>query len=249
MKILAAVVTVALALLGGSWWYARTLIPPTQHDPVSVVIADIQNNTNDPAFDRTLEPTLRRALEDATFVSAYDRTRIFATFGVRPGDKLDEESGRVIAVKQGLGVVLSGSIDPRGNGFEVSLRAVQAVTGDVVSSVRRRASSKEQVLEVVTRLASDVRSALGDETSDSDKLLAMKACPRRRWRSSVTTRRRWKANREARPTRRCKAWCSPPRWIRSLVSATRGWRRSLETSAGCRTPKGISRKRSVTLKG
>ena len=175
MKIMAAVVTIGLALLGANWWYARTLIPPTQHDPVSVVIADIQNNTNEPAFDRTLEPTLRRALEDATFVSAYDRSRIRQTLLVQPPDKLDEEAARAIAVKQGLGVVVSGSIDRRGNGYELSVRAVQSVTGEVISSGRSRASSKEQVLEVVTRLVSDVRTALGDETSESDQLFAMRS--------------------------------------------------------------------------
>ena len=103
MKIMAAVVTVALALLGGTGGTPGTLIPPTQHDPVSVVIADFQNNTNEPAFDRTLEPTVKRALEDATFVSAYDRSRIRRTLGVQPPDKLDEEAAREIAVKQGLG--------------------------------------------------------------------------------------------------------------------------------------------------
>jgi tetratricopeptide (TPR) repeat protein len=175
MKILAAVVTVALALLGGSWWYARTLIPPTQHDPVSVVIADIQNNTNDSSFDRTLEPTLRRALEDATFISAYDRSRIRSTLLVQPPDRLDEEAARAIAVKQGLGVVISGSIDRRGNGYELSMKAVQSVTGDVISSVRDRASNKEQVLQVVTRVVSDILTALGDETSEADQLFAMRS--------------------------------------------------------------------------
>ena len=80
-----------------------------------------------------------------------------------------------IAVKQGLGVVVSGSIDRRGSGYEISVRAVQSVTGEVISSVRSRASSKEQVLEVVTRLVSDVRTALGDETSESDQLFAMRS--------------------------------------------------------------------------
>ena len=56
MKIMAAVVTIALALLGGNWWYARTLIPPKAHDPVTVIVADVQNSTSDPSFDRTLEP-------------------------------------------------------------------------------------------------------------------------------------------------------------------------------------------------
>ena len=49
------------------------------------------------------------------------------------------------------------------------------MTGEVVSSTRGRASSKEQVLEVVTRLVTTVRTALGDETSDSDQMLAMRS--------------------------------------------------------------------------
>ena len=48
-----------------------------------------------------------------------------------PPEKLDEAAAREIAVKQGLGVVLSGSIDRRGNGYEISVKAVQTVTGEV----------------------------------------------------------------------------------------------------------------------
>ena len=53
----------------------QALAPPVQHDPMSVVIADFQNNTSDAAFDGVLEPMLRRALEGASFISAYDRNR------------------------------------------------------------------------------------------------------------------------------------------------------------------------------
>jgi eukaryotic-like serine/threonine-protein kinase len=174
MPLVLAIVGALLSLSVASWWFSRGPALPVVHDPVSVVIADFQNNTTEPGFDDAVEQTVKRALEDATFVSAYDRNRLRG-LQVVPPDNIDEEAGRVIAVKQGLGVVISGAIDPRGNGFEVSIRAVQAATGDVISSVRRRASSKEQVLEAVTRLASDVRTALGDETSDSDKLLAMRS--------------------------------------------------------------------------
>ena len=47
-----------------------------------MVIADFQNGTNDPTFDGTLEPMLRRALEGAGFISAYDRNGIGRTLGV-----------------------------------------------------------------------------------------------------------------------------------------------------------------------
>ena len=61
-----------LALVAGAWWYGK-IDPPVRREPLSVVIADFQNRTDDAVFDRTLEPFLRLVLEGADFVSAYDR--------------------------------------------------------------------------------------------------------------------------------------------------------------------------------
>jgi tetratricopeptide (TPR) repeat protein len=175
MKLLAAVITLAIALIGGSWWYAQTLIPPAAHDPVTVLIADFENKTNDPMFDHTLEQTLRRALEGAGFISAYDRSRIRSAFGVQPPEKLDEAAARQVAMKQSLGVVLSGSIDRKGDGYEVSMKASQPITGNVTATARDRASSKDQVLGTVTKLATAVRKVLGEKTSESNQLFAMRS--------------------------------------------------------------------------
>ena len=173
-RLIAASVTLVAALVTGTWWLTRTPPPPKQHDPVSVVIADFQNGTNDPAFDHTLEQTLRRALEGAGFISAYDRSRIRSTFGVPPPEKLNEVTARELAVKQGLGVVLSGSIENRGNGYEISVKATQTATGKAIVAVQGRASNKDQVLGAATKLATTVRKGLGDQTSGSAQLLGMK---------------------------------------------------------------------------
>ena len=57
----------------GTWWFTWTPPPPKQHEPVAVLIADFENTTGDPAFDHTLEPMIKRALEEAGFISAHDR--------------------------------------------------------------------------------------------------------------------------------------------------------------------------------
>jgi serine/threonine protein kinase/Flp pilus assembly protein TadD len=175
LPLVAAVVSLLLALSAGTWWYQRRLIPPKQHEPVTVLIADLRNNTGDSAFDHTLEPMLRRALEDAGFISAYDRSRVRAAFGVPTPEKLDDAAAWELALKQGVGVVLSGSIDRRGSGYEVSVNAAQTVTRKVVASARSRASKKDQVIEAATKLVTTVRKSLGDETSDSAQLLATKS--------------------------------------------------------------------------
>jgi tetratricopeptide (TPR) repeat protein len=173
-RTLLATAALVVLLLGGTFYGTRWLTaPPVVHDPVTVVIADFQNGTGDPTFDITLAQTARRALEGASFINAYDRTRI-SVIGVPRPEKLDEVAARELALKQGLGVVLAGSIQPRGNQYEISVKAAQTVTNDVIADVKAVASSKEQVLETATRLMAGVRSALGDDTSESNQLFAMR---------------------------------------------------------------------------
>jgi serine/threonine protein kinase/Flp pilus assembly protein TadD len=160
-----------LALSVGIWFYTR---PPEQHDPVSVVIADFENRTSDPALNRVLEPMLRRALEGAGFITAFDRNAVTRTFGVQPPDQFGEVAARELAVKQGLGVVLTGTLDaqPRG-GYRISVKATQAVTGDTIMNAQGTASSNDEILEASTRLMTRVRNALGDDESESSQMFAM----------------------------------------------------------------------------
>ena len=170
-----AIVSAALAvaaLVGGTWYVTRTPPPPRQHEPVSVVIADIDNRTGDAAFDHTLEPILKLALDDAGFITAYDRNAIRNLAVQRPA-KLDEKTALEIAIKQGLPVVLSGSVARNGAEYAVSLKAAKPLTGEVIADETDRAYGKEQVLAVATRLAARVRTALGDDTSESNRIFVM----------------------------------------------------------------------------
>ena len=138
-----------------------------------MIIADFENRTNDPAFDRTLEPLLRIVLEGAGFVTAYDRNQIRSRLGVLPPDQLTETAAREVAVKQGLSIVFSGSIDNAGTGYGISVKATQALTGNVIVSAQDTVSNKDQVLAVATKLVTTVRQALGDDTSDATRLYGM----------------------------------------------------------------------------
>jgi tetratricopeptide (TPR) repeat protein/tRNA A-37 threonylcarbamoyl transferase component Bud32 len=168
MPLLVAVGLLGLVLTAGTWWYTRNLLPPPEHDPVTVMIADLTNTTNDAEFDGSLEPILKLALEGAGFISAYSRTDLAR---VQPGpvpERLDEAAAQEVATKQGLGVVLSGSVSRRGNAYDLALRATQAVTGEVIATVDDTASRKDQVLTVAADLANEIREALGDETTSDD---------------------------------------------------------------------------------
>ena len=69
-------------------------------------------------------------------------------------------------------MIVAGSIAPQGGGYNVAVRLVQAVTGNVIATADRRASNKDDVVAAATRLAASVRTALGDETARSDQMFA-----------------------------------------------------------------------------
>ncbi|MBZ5643475.1 MAG: protein kinase [Acidobacteriia bacterium] len=165
-----------LVLILAAAYVMRTRIssaPPAPHSPVTVMIADIDNHTGDAVFDGTLEPVLRLALEGAGFISAYDKTQLRSLGVPAVNGRLDEQAAAKIALGQGLGVVVSGSLERQGGGFQLILKAAQAVTGQTIANSQTDAANKDQVLFAVTKIASAVRTALGDQTSESAKRFAM----------------------------------------------------------------------------
>jgi tetratricopeptide (TPR) repeat protein len=146
--------------------------PVAAHAPMTVVIADFSNHTGDPVFDGTLEPVIKLALEGASFISAYDRTKM-RDLGVPAIAKLDEAKAQELAANQGLNIVVAGSLDRRGAEYQLSLRAIQAVTGKVLANAGETAPGKDQVLFALTKLGTTIRTSLGDSTSESDQRLSM----------------------------------------------------------------------------
>lgn len=165
-RMAAAAVVVLASLIGLTWWAARGPDAEVAHEPVSVLIADFQNGTGDATLQGTLEPVMQLALEGASFISAYDRGGIRRALGVRPPEVLNEQAALELAVKQGINVVLSGTVAQAGSRYDISVKAIQAVTGNVIATESERASSKDNVLAAATSLAGSLRRALGDTTSD-----------------------------------------------------------------------------------
>jgi len=164
---------IVLGTIGVAWWYNRPTPPPVAHAPVSVVISDFANGTGDTGLDRTLEPVIKLSLESAPFISAYAHSDVRRALNVDPQDPFDERAANELAVKQGLGVVVAGSIDRADQGYRLRATARQAVTGKVVARAEREASSRDGVLAAVGRLSEEIRQRLGDESSDAEQRFAM----------------------------------------------------------------------------
>src|SRR5437867_565929 len=99
--------------------------------PLTLLVAEIENRTGDPVFDDTLESMLGVALEGASFITSYNRSRAGKAAGeLQAGaTKLDESLARLVAVREGISVVVAGSISRPGNTYRVLVKAFHVVTG------------------------------------------------------------------------------------------------------------------------
>ncbi len=171
--------TIAAVLAGGGLWIyrsgraARSATAGAQKVQ-SVLIADFENKTGDPIFDGTLESSFGLAMEGASFVSNYNRgqARKIAV-QLQPGSTgLTEALGRLVAVREGVHVVTAGAIEKDGDGYKISVRAVDAATGKPIASQSLSAATKEEVLSTIAKLAGRVRQGMGDATPMSLQVAA-----------------------------------------------------------------------------
>ena len=172
-KLAAAGLAAVLLLAGGLVFKLKGPAKSSgPHASVSVLVGDFTNHTGDPIFDGTLEPMFNVALEGASFVNAYNRgsARQLAQKLPHPTDKLDEQSARLVAISQGLGAVVTGSLSRRGDGYKLTVEALDARTGNSIATAEVNASNKDQLLLDVPKLAAPIRKALGDSTPESVQL-------------------------------------------------------------------------------
>lgn len=141
----------------------------TRRPPISVLIADLENRSGDPIFDETLEPILSIGLEGAPFVTAYNRGQARRTAGeLRPGTQiLDEAVARLVALRDGVQVVIAGSLQRESDAFRLTTRAIDTASGRELGRADQVAPDREAVLKVTGTVAQKLRVVLGDAPSEA----------------------------------------------------------------------------------
>jgi eukaryotic-like serine/threonine-protein kinase len=167
---IAGVLIVVIA--AGIAWYGirrQQAAKSGPHAPVSVLVGDFANHTGDPVLDDTLEPMLGVALEGASFINVYSRGDARKQAGKLPNptSKLDEQSARLVAVNQGVNTVITGDISLRGDQYEISAIALDAVSGKVLAKAEVTVANKQEILGDIPTLAEPILKALGDTTPAS----------------------------------------------------------------------------------
>lgn len=142
-------------------------------DPVTVLIADFDNQTGNELFDGSLEQALGLGIEGAAFINSYSRNNALTQAkNLELGEKLDEETARLVSLRQDVRMVLAGTITTDGAGFELTLRVVDPTSGEAIAEADEDAKSSADVLGAINALAADIRKEFGEDSLDLDKLEA-----------------------------------------------------------------------------
>ncbi len=167
-KLASAAAALALSVAGYFYFHRA----PKLTDKDTIVLADFINKTGDPVFDGTLRQGLAIELEQSPFLSLASEERIQKTLRLtgRPADaRLTAELAREICERTASAAVLDGSIASLGSQYVLGLRARNCRTGDVLDEEQAQAARKEDVLTVLSQIASKFRTRVGESLATVDK--------------------------------------------------------------------------------
>jgi tetratricopeptide (TPR) repeat protein/predicted Ser/Thr protein kinase len=156
-------------LVAGYFYFHRT---PKLTDKDTIILADFTNTTGDPVFDGTLRQGLAVQLEQSPFLSLVSDERIqqvVQLMGKPPDVRLTPEVAREVCQRTASAAVLDGSIASLGNQYVLGLRAKNCRTGDVLAEEQAQAARKEDVLNVLSQIASKFRTRVGESLATVEK--------------------------------------------------------------------------------
>jgi serine/threonine protein kinase/tetratricopeptide (TPR) repeat protein len=150
--------------------------PPVAAEPehISVIIADVQNQTGDPIFDGVIEKALGLSLDGASHISVFDSQQARQqAVRLKPGfeGKIDLEVARLISRRLGINAIVSASIEQKGNGYLIKAWATDPSTSKRITEVDQEINTKTQVLNSVDYITARLRADLGVISEESTESL------------------------------------------------------------------------------
>jgi tetratricopeptide (TPR) repeat protein/predicted Ser/Thr protein kinase len=173
-RIAAGVVLVAV-VAAVVFTYSRWHRGPALTERDWIVLADIQNNTDDASFDAGLKQALSVQLGQSPFLNIFPEERIRGARGTlalmqkSPGERLTPAVAREVCQREGVKAMLAGSISSFGTACSLTLEATNCATDEVLATAQAEARTKEEVLPALGKAASQIRAKLGESLASIQK--------------------------------------------------------------------------------
>jgi DNA-binding winged helix-turn-helix (wHTH) protein/tetratricopeptide (TPR) repeat protein len=168
---LLAIACVILAA-GGVIWFTVSRRPPLLTEQDSIVLADFENRTGDPAFDGTLKKVLEVEISQSPYLNVLPDQDVRQTLEYmrrRPDEPITKQVGLEICQRNSAKAMVSGSIASVGNRYVLTLEALNCATGGVLAGAQAEADSKERVLRALDDSTGKIRRNLGESLASIRK--------------------------------------------------------------------------------
>jgi len=164
-KLVSYVAAVLLVALIAGGFYYRSHHSKRLTDKDTVVLTDFDNSTGDAVFDDTLNTALNLTLRQSPFLNVLSDSEVANTLQLmtRPANtKLTPQVARELCQRAGSKAYVAGSIGSLGSEYVLGLKAVNCQSGDALAQEQVTATSKEKVLDALSKAASQLRTELGE---------------------------------------------------------------------------------------
>ncbi len=168
---LLAIAAVILAA-GAGIWYAVRRAPPLITEKDSILLADFENRTGDPAFDGILKQVLELEISQSPYLNILPDQNVRQTLEYmrrRPDEPITKQVGLEICQRNAVKAMLTGSIASLGNRYVLTLEAWNGATGNVLAGATVEAAGKERVLKALDEAAAKIRRKLGESLASIRK--------------------------------------------------------------------------------
>ena len=134
-----------------------------------ILIADFENRTGDPRFDRALLTALTVTLEQSRYANIFPRSRVYETLrrmgrAKNPGEEftIDESLGREICQRENLRALVEVGLTRTGKEYLLTGRLVDPKTGLAARSYSAKIADEDHILDALDNLAQHIRRDLGE---------------------------------------------------------------------------------------
>jgi serine/threonine protein kinase/tetratricopeptide (TPR) repeat protein len=165
----------AVAVISGVLWLVApdssrgvpaSTVPFAARD--TVLIAAFENHTGDTSLNGALERALAHELSQSPHLIVASTQRIdyaLRLMGKPIESKLDAGIAREVALRDGdIPLVLAGAAEKLGGTYVLTVQAIDPDEGAIRLSVREEAGSADTIVPALRRLASRIRTALGEDS-------------------------------------------------------------------------------------
>jgi serine/threonine protein kinase/tetratricopeptide (TPR) repeat protein len=164
-RIAVPILVVLLATLSVGAYFLKSHSSARLTDRDTIVLADFANTTGDSVFEGALREGLSVQLEQSPFLRIISGQQVQQTLRMmnqKSDAKLTPELAREVCQRTSGTAVLNGSIRQIGSKYQLTVKAINCVTGESVASTQVEANDKDHVTNALSNAASEMRKKLGE---------------------------------------------------------------------------------------